>query len=157
MEEHAECMLVLIGATPEGKKELVGFQVGVREGAQSWRELLDRGEAARTRDRARDRGRRRRARLLEGAVAFQYLLETLDEKMGNILSKMEATTNYLNSIQVNDCRLANRMVQIAKGDDNMSGIIEEMTGYKSVKAGFAKSYQNSREKIRRMRTTRPKI
>ena len=40
MENHAECMLVLIGATPEGKKELVGFQVGVRESAQSWRELL---------------------------------------------------------------------------------------------------------------------
>lgn len=81
------------------------------------------------------------------AVAFQYLLETLDEKMGNIISKMEAATNFLNSIQVNDCRLANRMVQIAKGDDNMSGIIEEMTGYRSVKQGFAKSYQQSREKI----------
>jgi transposase-like protein len=27
-------------ATPEGRKELVGFQVGVRESAQSWRELL---------------------------------------------------------------------------------------------------------------------
>jgi putative transposase len=40
MEDHAECMLVLIGATPEGKKELVGFQTGVRESAQSWRELL---------------------------------------------------------------------------------------------------------------------
>jgi transposase-like protein len=37
MEEAAECM---IGATPEGKKELVGFQTGVRESAQSWRELL---------------------------------------------------------------------------------------------------------------------
>ena len=40
MEDHAECMLVLIGATPEGRKELVGFQTGVRESAQSWRELL---------------------------------------------------------------------------------------------------------------------
>ncbi|MFL5334331.1 MAG: IS256 family transposase [Geminicoccaceae bacterium] len=40
LEPRAECMLVLIGATPEGKKELVGFQVGVRESAQSWRELL---------------------------------------------------------------------------------------------------------------------
>ena len=40
MAEQAECMLVLIGATPEGRKELVGFQVGVRESAQSWRELL---------------------------------------------------------------------------------------------------------------------
>jgi transposase-like protein len=40
MEDNAECMLVLIGATPEGKKELVGFQVGARESVQSWRELL---------------------------------------------------------------------------------------------------------------------
>ena len=40
MEESAECMLVLIEATAEGKKELVGFQTGVRESAQSWRELL---------------------------------------------------------------------------------------------------------------------
>jgi transposase-like protein len=40
MEANAECMLVLIGATAEGKKELVGFQTGVRESAQSWRELL---------------------------------------------------------------------------------------------------------------------
>jgi putative transposase len=35
MEENAECMLVIIGATPEGKKELIGFQVGLRESAQS--------------------------------------------------------------------------------------------------------------------------
>ena len=40
MEEAAECMLVVVGATPEGKKELVGFQTGARESAQSWRELL---------------------------------------------------------------------------------------------------------------------
>ncbi len=40
MEPSAECMLVVIGATPEGKKELVGFQVGTRESAQSWHELL---------------------------------------------------------------------------------------------------------------------
>ena len=40
MEANAECMLVLLGATPEGKKEFVGFQTGVRESAQSWRELL---------------------------------------------------------------------------------------------------------------------
>jgi putative transposase len=40
MESQAECMLVLMGATPEGKKELVGFQTGMRESAQSWKELL---------------------------------------------------------------------------------------------------------------------
>lgn len=40
MEPEAECILVIIGATPEGKKELLGFHVGTRESAQSWREFL---------------------------------------------------------------------------------------------------------------------
>src|SRR4030088_437642 len=40
MEDHSECMLVLIGATPEGKKELIGFQVGGGGRRPSRRELL---------------------------------------------------------------------------------------------------------------------
>src|SRR6202042_2183346 len=40
MEPQAECMLVLIGATPEGRKELLGLQTGMRESGQSWKELL---------------------------------------------------------------------------------------------------------------------
>ena len=41
LEDEEQCVLVLIGATPEGRKELLGFQTGFRESAQSWRELLD--------------------------------------------------------------------------------------------------------------------
>ena len=40
LEDDAQCLLVIIGATAEGKKELVGLIDGVRESAQSWRELL---------------------------------------------------------------------------------------------------------------------
>jgi transposase-like protein len=40
LEDDAQCLLVIIGATPEGKKELVGLADGVRESTQSWRELL---------------------------------------------------------------------------------------------------------------------
>ena len=40
LEDRAQCILVIIGATPEGKKELVGFADGLRESAQSWRDLL---------------------------------------------------------------------------------------------------------------------
>ncbi len=40
LEDAAQCLLVIIGATPEGKKELVGLIDGARESAQSWRELL---------------------------------------------------------------------------------------------------------------------
>jgi hypothetical protein len=38
MEPQAECVLVLIGATPQGTKELIGFQTSMRESAQSWKE-----------------------------------------------------------------------------------------------------------------------
>ena len=40
LEDEAQCLLVIIGATPEGKKELVGLADGLRESAHSWRELL---------------------------------------------------------------------------------------------------------------------
>jgi putative transposase len=40
LEDDKQCILVLIGATPEGKKELIGFTDGARESAQDWRELL---------------------------------------------------------------------------------------------------------------------
>ncbi len=40
LEDEAQCLLVIVGATPEGKKELVGLADGLRESAQSWKELL---------------------------------------------------------------------------------------------------------------------
>ena len=40
LEDDAQCILVIIGATPGGKKELVGLADGVRESALSWKELL---------------------------------------------------------------------------------------------------------------------
>jgi transposase-like protein len=40
MEHESQCILVIIGATPEGKKELIGFTTGYRESTQNWRELL---------------------------------------------------------------------------------------------------------------------
>jgi len=40
LEDGKQCILVIIGATPEGKKELAGFTGGARESAQDWREVL---------------------------------------------------------------------------------------------------------------------
>lgn len=40
LEEARQCILVVIGATADGKKELVGIWDGYRESEQSWRELL---------------------------------------------------------------------------------------------------------------------
>ncbi len=40
LEDRAQCILVIIGATPEGRKEIVGFTDGLRESSESWRGLL---------------------------------------------------------------------------------------------------------------------
>ena len=67
LEDDAQCLLVIIGATPEGKKELVGpdrrcaRERAVVEGASA------RSQATWTCDGAGTRGRRRCARILEGA------------------------------------------------------------------------------------------
>src|SRR4029077_9701555 len=39
LEDDAQCLLVIIGVTADGKKELVGLADGIRESAQSWKEL----------------------------------------------------------------------------------------------------------------------
>ena len=40
LEEHRQCILVVMGATADGKKELIAVQDGYRESEQSWKELL---------------------------------------------------------------------------------------------------------------------
>ena len=40
MEEASSCVLVIIGVTDRGKKELIAIQDGFRESKESWRDLL---------------------------------------------------------------------------------------------------------------------
>ncbi len=40
LEQERQCVLVLIGADVDGRKELLALEDGYRESAQSWRELL---------------------------------------------------------------------------------------------------------------------
>ncbi len=40
LDEERQCILVLMGATSDGRKELIGILDGYRESEQSWRELL---------------------------------------------------------------------------------------------------------------------
>ena len=44
LDEERTCVLVLIGATEEGNKELIAVVDGYRESSQSWRELLAKGQ-----------------------------------------------------------------------------------------------------------------
>lgn len=40
LEDASQCILVVIGATPDGKKQLLAMSDGYRESEESWRELL---------------------------------------------------------------------------------------------------------------------
>jgi putative transposase len=44
-EQDRQCILVVMGATADGQKELIAIQDGVRESEQSWKELLLDGQA----------------------------------------------------------------------------------------------------------------
>ncbi len=91
MEEDRQCILVIIGATPEGKKELIGFIDGYRESAQSWGELL-------LDLKARGLGIAPKLAIGDGALGFWKALEEIwpetqsqrcwFHKTGNVLNKL---------------------------------------------------------------------
>jgi putative transposase len=90
-EDHKECILVIIGATPEGRKELVGFQAGVRESTQSWRELLIDIKA---------RGLTISPQLAvgDGALGFWKALEEIHPETGHQRCWVHKTCNILDKI-----------------------------------------------------------
>jgi transposase-like protein len=91
MEDHSECMLVLIGATPEGNKEFIGLQVGVRESAQSWRELLV---------EMRNRGLRIAPEIAvgDGALGFWKALDEVFPSTRRQRCWVHKTANVLNKV-----------------------------------------------------------
>ena len=91
LDHEKSCLLVLIGVTPEGRKELLAVQDGMRESEQSWKELLlD----------VRHRGLKKPPKLAicDGALGFQNAVDQVwgelkiqrcwFHKMGNVLDKL---------------------------------------------------------------------
>ena len=66
LEEDRQCILVLMGATADGQKELIAIADGYRESEQSWMELLLDVKSRGLVDRSEAGHRRRRLGLLEG-------------------------------------------------------------------------------------------
>ena len=91
LEDDAQCLLVIIGATPEGKKELVGLIDGVRESTRSWRELL------------LDLKRRGLAigpelAVADGALGFWQAVEEVSPKTRGQRCWVHKTANILNKL-----------------------------------------------------------
>ena len=73
MEEANQCILVVMGATAEGKKELVAFSDGFRESEQSWKEVLLDLKRRGLKIDPQAGHRRWRARFLESTAAGVWL------------------------------------------------------------------------------------
>jgi putative transposase len=104
LEDEAQCLLVIIGATPEGKKELVGLIDGVRESAQSWRELL------------LDLKRRGLAiapelAVADGALGFWQAIEEVWPKTRGQRCWVHKTANVLNKLPKSQHPKAKRALQ----------------------------------------------
>jgi transposase-like protein len=104
LEDDAQCLLVIIGATPEGKKELVGLVDGVRESAQSWKDLL------------LDLKRRGLAigpelAVADGALGFWKALAEVWPKTREQRCWVHKTANVLNKLPNSQQRKAKRALQ----------------------------------------------
>ncbi len=86
-----QCLLVIIGVTPEGKKELVTIGDGLRESKQSWLDVL--------RDLA-DRGLELGARLAvgDGALGFWAALDEVYPQTRHQRCWVHKTGNVLNAL-----------------------------------------------------------
>ena len=104
LEHDAQCLLVIIGATPEGKKELVGLIDGVRESSQSWKELLldlQRRGLAMAPELA----------VADGALGFWQAIEEVWPKTRGQRCWVHKTANVLNKLPKSQHSRAKRALQ----------------------------------------------
>lgn len=104
LEDDAQCLLVIIGATVEGKKELVGLTDGVRESALSWKELL-----LDLRRRGLSMGPE--LAVADGALGFWQAVEEVWPKTRGQRCWVHKTANVLNKLPKSQQSKAKRALQ----------------------------------------------
>lgn len=84
------------------------------------------------------------------ALAFSMALKAHCETCEDVMSKLEAASSFLNSIQINDCRMANQVARLVSGDnpDFVANVLEEATGSRSLNEGIEKNYHGTQQAIR---------
>lgn len=144
LDEARPCILVLIGATPDGRKELIGIHDGVRESKLSWKEFLQ---------NLKSRGLTKRPSLAvgDGALGFWSALEEefpgcrqqrcWVHKTANILDKMPK------SIQVNAKRMIHEMYQSPTKEAALKAYEEFLKLYSSKYPGACKCLEKNKEQL----------
>lgn len=83
------------------------------------------------------------------AVAFDMALKTVCKECAETLAKLEAATNYLNGIQINECALSKKTVAVLDRDDptTLSDMWTEMSGKESLTQAMDRNWQEAKESM----------
>ena len=143
LEDDAQCILVIIGATPEGKKELVGFTDGTRESAHDWRALL------------LDLKRRGLAvapelAVADGALGFWKALGEVWPKVREQRCWVHKTANVLNKLPKSQQPKAKRVLQEIWMAETKA---EAETAFDAFVESSAVKYEKATECLRKDRET----
>lgn len=144
LNEDRPCMLVLIGATEDGSKELIGIYDGVRESKQSWKDFLQ---------NLKSRGLTIEPSLAvgDGALGFWAALEEefprcrqqrcWVHKTANILDKMPK------SVQPNAKRMIHEMYMSPTKEKALKAYEGFLSHYSAKYPGATKCLEKDREQM----------
>ncbi len=127
MDKQKLCLLVVIGATADGRKELIALEDGFRESKQSWRELL-----LELRHRGLDQGPK--LAVADGAMGFWSALAEVYPETRAARCWVHKTANVLN-------RLPKSVQKKAKGHLTQIYTAETKKQAESALLFFIKAYQ----------------
>lgn len=144
LEEDRPCLLVLIGATEDGRKELIGIHDGVRESAQSWKDFLQ---------NLKSRGLSTDPSLAvgDGALGFWSALEEEFPRCRQQRCWVHKTVNILDkmpkSVQPNAKRMIHEMYMSPTKDTALKAYDEFLMHYSAKYPAACKCLEKDKEQL----------
>jgi len=76
------------------------------------------------------------------ALAFDMAMKEMSKEAAESMTKLEAATNWMNNLQLNDCAISKRVVASVKNDDPdiMGSVWNEISGSQSMSQAMDKSW-----------------
>jgi transposase-like protein len=144
LDEDRPCMLVLIGATEDGRKEFIGIHDGVRESKQSWKDFLQ---------NLKSRGLEIQPSLAvgDGALGFWAALEEEYPQCRQQRCWVHKTVNILDkmpkSVQPNAKRMIHEMYMSPTKEKALKAYDEFLAHYSAKYPGACKCLEKDKEQM----------
>lgn len=144
LDEDRPCLLVLIGATEDGRKEFIGLHDGCRESKQSWKDFLQ---------NLKSRGLSIEPSLAvgDGALGFWAALEEEYSRCRQQRCWVHKTANILDkmpkSVQPNAKRMIHEMYMSPTKEKALKAYDEFLAHYSAKYPGASKCLEKDREQM----------